>query len=488
MIKVILFAFLSLTLLIGVLVIYYWRDSYYDPSLMELVGSFIFLPLLLCLLMLSPYFIYKIVQYFWNRKLLQQRNQALSSFQQPKDRAGENQPEKTIEHYTLNILSCAATHCFGENEEILQVMMQFKSPELDPKLNNSFGLPLLSYRIAGLDQQIEQDQSIAEEDQFFSMTCSARERRIQQLIQQQFQQHTDILQAISRQLKHSALFYGSEAAYQYHMHPGWNPENRHEYIAEAEVENSRREIEAVTRLNRLNIHLLLADSLLHNWDDQIQLLQYLEHHYQLLKDHLHIEFHFLTHQTAYPSCIELLQEISQQTEEVSLFILADSEIDQEWLDENLWQNEQYIAAEYAASWCLTAQQAIVEQITVLQVLTISNQIKELKRDLTQQLLNLSAQLETEQAFVLLLDETKKSKTLDQLQHTFNGVGIHPEYFMYIQSFIGNTQCLGHLFGMLLVTQMKDNVITIVYSLKQEHTYIYCANSSLEQLKVISSAA
>ena len=46
--------------------------------------------------------------------------------------------------------------------------------------------------------------------------------------------------------------------------------------------------------------------------------------------------------------------------------MVDSEIDQDWLDEQLWQNERYIASEYAASWCLTAEQVVLEVVPVLQ--------------------------------------------------------------------------------------------------------------------------
>jgi hypothetical protein len=90
--------------------------------------------------------------------------------------------------------------------------------------------------------------------------------------------------------------------------------------------------------------------------------------------------------------------------------MVDSEIDQDWLDEQLWQNERYIASEYAASWCLTAEQVVLEVVPVLQKIRISTQMKELKNYLTEQQLDLAGQIEKEQAFVLLLDETKNPKT------------------------------------------------------------------------------
>ncbi|HJF27190.1 MAG TPA: hypothetical protein K8V79_02885 [Acinetobacter lwoffii] len=115
---------------------------------------------------------------------------------------------------------------------------------------------------------------------------------------------------------------------------------------------------------------------------------------------------------------------------------------------------------------------------------MSHHVKKLEKDLIGQQLDLSAQLETEQAFVLLLDEAKKSKSLQQLQQNFNPVGISSECFIYIQSFIGNTQCFGHVLGLMLLTHMRDNVITMAYSLEQPHTYIYCENKNPEQAETL----
>lgn len=487
MIKFIISVFLVLTILIGTLMIYYWRDSNYDPSQMDLIWSFILLPISLCLLILSPYFIYKTIQYFRNKKLQQQKDQELSILIQQKEKQAANLAKQTAQHYTLNILSSAAWHCFGENEEIIQFMQQFRSPELDFQLSNNYGLPLLSYRITALDQWLEKTQN---DDEGQPLILTTRERRIQQLIWQQLQQHEHSLQGISQQLKRSALFYESEFTYQYRIHPGWNPENLHENFNEKE-DISHKEIETVVRLNRLNVYILLAENLIHTWDDkafQTQLLQQLEDNYSFLADHLHIECYYFSQPKAYASYIELLQEIAQQPEQANLIIMVDSEIDQDWLDEQLWQNEQYIASEYAASWCLTAEQVVLEVVPVLQKIKISTQIKELKNYLTEQHLDLAGQIEKEQTFVLLLDETKKSKNLHQLQQTFIPFGVHPEFFIYIQYFIGNTQCLGHIFGMMLLTQMRDNIITITYSLEQENIYICCENKDLEKIEATALVA
>ena len=62
MIKRIIQTFIVLSVLNNVLVIYYWRDTQYDPSNIDFLLYFGILPLLICLLLLTPYFIYKAVK------------------------------------------------------------------------------------------------------------------------------------------------------------------------------------------------------------------------------------------------------------------------------------------------------------------------------------------------------------------------------------------------------------------------------------------
>jgi len=61
MIKRIIQTFIVLSVLNNVLVIYYWRDTQYDPSNIDFLLYFGILPLLICLLLLTSYFIYKAV-------------------------------------------------------------------------------------------------------------------------------------------------------------------------------------------------------------------------------------------------------------------------------------------------------------------------------------------------------------------------------------------------------------------------------------------
>lgn len=71
---------------------------------------------------------------------------------------------------------------------------------------------MLSYRIHALDHVItnQDDDEVVDHP---------RHLRIQALIEHQLEQHAETLWQISQHLKQSALFYDSELAYEYRMHP-----------------------------------------------------------------------------------------------------------------------------------------------------------------------------------------------------------------------------------------------------------------------------
>lgn len=468
MIKRIIQTFIVLSVLNNVLVIYYWRDTQYDPSNIDFLLYFGILPLLICLLLLTPYFIYKAVKSYKQRQQ-EQKDRAHKSLQaQQQELENKEELYQAIENYKLNIFSAAAWHSFGKNAEILQHMKQFKSPELDSELLNRFSLPILTYRIHAVDRLLEENGTSEE------MLPTLQEQRIQQLIQQQLEQHEESLSLISEQLKRSALFYDHELAYEYRMHPGWIQENYCE-----DEGNIASNLIAVSRLNRLNLHILLADHMTGEWSDlyQEQLIGQIQQKYALLPaDH------------AYSALLELLQEISGQSHEISLIIMADSEIDQDCLDQQFWQNEEYIAAEYTASWCLSAHDLEVEGMMPSRILTLSKYVTDLYAYLGQNQVDLSYQLEQAHPFLVFLDEATQSKTMKIIQEKFTNIDFEPEHTIYPQSYLGHTQYLAAVFAAMLSSHLYCNVVTISYSTQQESSYLCFKNKESDQLNEISLVA
>ena len=172
MIKLILAVFSSIFILVSAALIYYWRDIQYDPSAMDLFSYFILLPLVLSFILLSPYLIYQAYQSYKKHK----QQQALRLQQQATPQVVEQKQDVVaVKWLNLNLFSSFALSAFGEDDAIIDELKNFKSPELDHSLTNNYGLPVLSYRITALDEQLDADSTIEE----------GRTARIKALIQQQ---------------------------------------------------------------------------------------------------------------------------------------------------------------------------------------------------------------------------------------------------------------------------------------------------------------
>ena len=206
MIKVIVSTILALILITSSLVIYYWRDVQYDPTGMDMLQFFILLPVCAGLLLLSPWLIYTSLKAYQTGKA--QKLEAAKNKEQHLQQQSEleKNKEKPVEELTLKVYSSAAIHSFGENQDIIDAMQAFKSPELDETLANHYGLPILSYRIRSLDELLPEAE---ENDTLHSM----RVQRINLLIQQQMEQHSESLYHIATHLRKSAMFYDAETAY-----------------------------------------------------------------------------------------------------------------------------------------------------------------------------------------------------------------------------------------------------------------------------------
>lgn len=224
-------------------------------------------------MILSPWLVYSAYKNYKEKK-----EQAINH---DKDDANQKQTvvaDAPFEQLDFNIYSSFAVHALGENESIIAELQNFKSPELDDQLLNSYGLPLLSYRIKDLDEDNHEESEYA----------SPRQVRMMLLIKQQLEQNIENLYLLAEHLKRSTLFYESQQAREYHMHPAWvDPESEYDDVQMPIVE--------VYRLNRLNLHILLSEDLLHIWNDDQSNELILEFFAEIgiPAQKIHIEYHFL---------------------------------------------------------------------------------------------------------------------------------------------------------------------------------------------------
>ncbi|OTG93671.1 hypothetical protein [Acinetobacter sp. ANC 4973] len=467
MIKLLIGTFSGIFIFVSMAIIYYWRDIQYDPSSIDLIVYFILLPAVLSLIMLSPYLTYQAYQHQKKRKETQQQmrlqQQKLNHLEQEKN----NTKAETIQWLTLKIFSSFAVSALGENESIFEQMKNFRSPELDGNLTNAYGLPVLSYRITALDNDLQQSQYDDDID-----LDSARILRIKALIQQQLEQQTEVLWQVAEHLKRSALFYDAEFAYQYRIHPAWDTLNDEKID---QYEDFEPLVEPVSRLNYLNIHVLLADNLLDIWDESASremLFQFMQS-LGIISQQIQIKYHFIAQQSSYQNWLNLLGQIATQPDEISLVMNVDSEIDQAWLDEQMWGTEHYLAAEFASSWCVSAQDTQINHIEVIRMLKVALNADDLSSFFHQMITNPVTQTEQSDPFILILDDATDLKAIKKTTQTFARTSVDTHHFLYPKQSFGHTQSLAKIFSFMLGMHLPPEEFTaMIYSADQASTHAF----------------
>ena len=119
MIKIIIGVFITLATIIFISITFYWRDTFYNPTEKDIIQYFLGLPVVLTFSILSPYFIYKIMQKHKKSQLENQDEVANRQAIQVTEKK-ENRVPKNSQAFKLNIYSSTAWHNFGENEEIIE--------------------------------------------------------------------------------------------------------------------------------------------------------------------------------------------------------------------------------------------------------------------------------------------------------------------------------------------------------------------------------
>ena len=445
MIKIIFGVFFTVFLLISVMVILYWRDINFDPRTLDLAIFFGLLPIAITALLVMPFVIKN-----WLKEQQQKKEKALQNEDIPLE---NTQPLEPVQWINLNVFSAYSLSSQGEDAAILEKIKAYESPELDPELLNSYGLPILSFRIPDLDAEEDPDSDFG----------NKRQSRIHQLIAQQLEQQTDVLWSVGEHLKKSALFYDTQLIQEYRMHPAWiDPQ-----ASTGDNEDYQPQVQQVSRLSQLKIHIILPGELLHIWDEtstQELIADYLN---QLgyVAQVFHVEHHYWGSEIAYSEWIDLLKQIELDNFSVSLVITTDSEIDQDTIDEKIWVSEQYIPAEYISSVCISKPDQIIDNLIPVKQLKIAKNapsLKEISKDI-----NFAHQtiIENEQPFIMLLDDISQFKNLKKIEQNFSNLQIEQQHYLMMYQSVGQTQSLSKIFGFNLALQFPEDFISMVYTIQ-----------------------
>lgn len=459
MVKMILAVLLSVFIIVATIVVLYWRDTGHDPSAQDLLIFLGLLPFALSLLILMPFFIRK-----WYREN-QEKKAQIETAQQNQPVEVQQKPVESVERIELNLWATTAYSALGEDDQIWQGLKDFKSPELDAKLQNGYGLPILSYRIKDLDEVIESDADNAEEQLDYGL--SQRQVRIQALIQHQLEKNAEHLWSIAEHLKQSALFYEGQLAHEYRMHPAWIDPT----IQSEDEPESERNLEQMARLNQLNIHLILAEDLLHTLDEsstQEKVAEFLNE-LGIIPQKFHVEFHYWGKETAYKQWMDLLKQVSQAEQTLSLVIVADSDIDQDSIDEKTWMSEHYLPSEFVASCCIAATSVSLNQMTPQKVIKIALNEHHLFNTLEQLQSQALEQFDQEQPFVMQLDDATDIKVIKRLEQNFSDTPIEQHHYVFMKQSVGQTENLAKIFGFMLAMHVPDELVALVYSCDQPQT-------------------
>ncbi|MCH7336119.1 hypothetical protein [Acinetobacter sp. NIPH 2699] len=449
MIKKIIAIFISCFILVGLIVIYFWRDTQFQPESNDLIRYFVLLPLFITAVLISPWLIYQAYQKYKDKK-----QQALANEQGQNVDAIEPQPVQKSTWLELNIYASGTYSALGENDSTLEGIKMLAGPLLDRNLSGSHGLPVLSYRIEALDQLLSEEST--ENMQFATM----RQQRIMLLIHHQIQQHNELLSTISDHLKHSSLFYESQNLHEYRMHPAWiDP------TASSDEETELKQIEQVYRLDKLNLHILLSEDVIHTWNDQSshQSLQAIFYDLGIIPQKFHIEYHFISRSSVDQHVMELFDRIQKQPHEITLIIAADSELDQDIIDEKSWGKSAYTPAEFVSSYCVASPAVEIEQLQPLKTLKLVSNQNNLKQIFDELDIHDLPQYEDEAPFVLVVEDGSDVKVVKKLEQFFAQSPVEPHHYLYCQPMAGHTQNVAKVFGLMLGAQLPDPQVAFVYS-------------------------
>ena len=224
-------------------------------------------------------------------------------------------------------------------------------------------------------------------------------------------------------------------------------------------------------------------SMLHVWNEEQSsgVVQDYLSSLGVITQQIHLEHHYFSQETAYKDWMLLLEQISQQSEEITFILNVDSEIDQELLDEKTWLTDHYLPAEYASSWCLASSSLPLLDIKPLKQLKIALNEANLANHFASPAMKQLEQFKDIQPFVLMLDDITDIQTMKKLNQIFDRSGIESHHFIHTKQSFGHTQHLAKVFGFMLSMHLPDELMAMIYSTDQLSTHCFlhaCEDSNI----------
>ncbi len=431
------------------IVIYYWRDTSYQPSLNDVIFCFLLLPFLIYICFLLPFITRKIIKM---RMEKQKINNDKSKMEVEVNEVLDKKDTKIIK---LKIYQSDITTKKGKNEALILNAMLEPFCNLDQYLVNNKSLPIATYRME--DLQVEQGDDL-----------NCKEHRIKALIKSQFELYSDHFQKIFQHIHKSHQFYSGNQNYIYKIHPKWiDPENN--------IQDDDETIEQVVQLDCLNIEIILSDQ--QNLTEFAQLNSELFQNelnlYDDFQDYITVHYHFWNNQESYAHWLKLLEEIALKTAQTTLVIIADSEIDQAIVNKLLFEQVSHTPTESVASLLIASDHLEVMELLPSHKLIIEKDQTTIQPFLEQLELTNLDQYTDEKPFVMLINETDSQKSKEILVNNFSNSPIKDYHYIYNHQKYGFTQNLSEIWGVILTMQIPDMNHVLAYNTNDPYTQIVC---------------
>ena len=458
-----LICFFIVCVAIDAVVIAYWRDSQVSISTGTILFYLLGLPLVVCA-----------VSYFMRvvYKKLNNNDQAVSDTTNNDYQEAQQVASKEGSKHSPIYLKIHATvlqTSEGDNpEDILDSLKNHKAAQLDPELVNAMGVHILSRRIDIAEDEFEliADGKIHTDDS--TTVQPSRFIRMAVIVQR-------MMQAIEIPFFHLAKGMTEAAAWQARpefeqpvLHPAWNGQ-REEHI----TQHTEQVIDQIQQWPaHLQIHCFLPVS----WDQQDHALVQTvvtERLQQLGFSDNQFTFNpvVVNDQHSQPILLaDLLEQIKQDKKNIHFILGADSVIDQNEIDELIWDQPHYISAEAGYGLLISQQHITIPTLDDNDYVFINTDKQELYLNHTKQppLLISPVNPRLNPSNIKSLFNMVKDMVKDDDQILFMG--------SLLENVTDQVSGLGFVFSAALAKQQDNNIYLI--SVDADHKnfgWLFCKN-------------
>lgn len=458
---------ITVFLISNLLVIGYWRDSNINLTLSSILFFMVLLPLILIALTFLTILTYK--------KIIQpkQENELVG---QPSPTLESSESKELIDEPKISgfkVYATALQSSEGSDAiEIIEALKSHKSAELDPELVGADGVSLITRRIDLDDGELDSIDHILDNSMHSLEHHDASIKRMTMIYQRLFESLSIELVHLSQGMAQFNSWRIQPAVTSNVLHPAW---------ADSNTKNPNDEKYEITDMvanmqqwpTKLYVCYFIPDRLSEEQND-------------LINDYIHkilVELGFKTenfilnvYYTGENSSnyqqLDIIQKLADNNSNTVFLVMgADSDIDQDYIEELMWTNNNYIPSEFGYAILLTHDQVSIPELTPVNYLSDSfshlfnitdyklNKKYQEKIDqlVTQWLAIKKIDINEAAHFISNIHPSLDYKELPVLNSVANNLNIEPEQILLASTLIENTNYQAVGFSWVLASALSKNL-------------------------------